>query len=264
MKIVVCLKPVKTSIVFPEDITSSEYMLNPYDTFMLQNIRKMDINNPSVEFIGLMVGPKTAEPVLKRASAYGLDEIYLISDPRIAGADSYATAYVLSKVVETLGNVDYIFCGKKAIDGETGQVPGALAERLGFSIYEDIEKMSFNGIKKQFVGKSVIEDRIYELFLNRQSILVFSDFLLVEPSINLMALKKAKKKPVVNWNLDDINVSPNFSGLKSSKTKILEIDQLISEKSKRHLEEMFIGTLEEKLDYIVEQASMDLLEEVRK
>ena len=68
--------------------------------------------------------------------AVGGDRAYLVSDRLLAGSDTLATSYVLSRAIRTIeekeGRFDLIFCGQQAVDGETGQVGPELAEYLDY------------------------------------------------------------------------------------------------------------------------------------
>lgn len=64
----------------------------------------------------------------------GCDDAALLTDRKFAGSDTLATARVLAAYVRLAGGFDLIFTGERATDGETGQVPPALAELLGCPI----------------------------------------------------------------------------------------------------------------------------------
>ena len=79
----------------------------------------------------LTMGPPKLEDPLLELLARGASRAGLITDRLMAGADTRATARALASAAEKLGPFDAVFCGCKAIDGETGQVPGELAAALG-------------------------------------------------------------------------------------------------------------------------------------
>ena len=79
----------------------------------------------------LTMGPPKLEDPLLELLARGANRAVLITDRLMAGADTRATARALASAAEKLGPFDAVFCGCKAIDGETGQVPGELAAALG-------------------------------------------------------------------------------------------------------------------------------------
>jgi len=78
----------------------------------------------------LTMGPPRASDVLRECLYMGADEAILISDRKFAGADTLATSYVLAEAIKQIGNYDFIFAGRQAIDGDTAQVGPQTAEKL--------------------------------------------------------------------------------------------------------------------------------------
>ena len=77
------------------------------------------------------MGPPAACEVLRESMYRGADRAILISDRRAAASDTLATSYILAQAVRTIGNYDFVFCGRQAIDGDTAQVGPQTAEKLG-------------------------------------------------------------------------------------------------------------------------------------
>jgi electron transfer flavoprotein beta subunit len=78
----------------------------------------------------LTMGPPKAADVLRDCLCRGADRVILLTDRRAAASDTLATSYILSRAVRSLENVDFVFCGRQAIDGDTAQVGPQLAEKL--------------------------------------------------------------------------------------------------------------------------------------
>lgn len=89
----------------------------------------------------LSMGPPGAGQMLRNLAAVGGDAFYLVSDPVFAGADTYATASILSRAIRYLGGFDLILCGDKSTDGETGQVGPELAAILGYRFTDSGEEL---------------------------------------------------------------------------------------------------------------------------
>ena len=90
--------------------------------------------------IALTMGPPFAEEVLRYALSIGADEAVLLTDRKLGGADTAATAYPLGQAVRKIekeilgGDRDYlIISGMQSVDGDTAQVPPQLAEELGIA-----------------------------------------------------------------------------------------------------------------------------------
>ena len=140
MKIVVCIKQVpdteaevkwdlQKGTLKREDMDS---ITNPFDEFALEEAL-LTKEKYDAEIVAITMGPEKATDVLRNALALGVDEVHHVSDPALAGSDTLATSYALAKAIEKVGDVDIVFCGKQATDGNTGIVGSEIAARLGFS-----------------------------------------------------------------------------------------------------------------------------------
>jgi len=91
------------------------------------------------------MGPASASEVLRESLYRGADAVILLSDRHFAAADTLATSYTLSKAIRKIGEYDFIFCGRQAIDGDTAQVGPQLAEKLGvpqITYIEDLRELN--------------------------------------------------------------------------------------------------------------------------
>jgi electron transfer flavoprotein alpha/beta subunit len=139
LNINVCIKQVpdttevkinpETGTLIREGVPS---IINPFDTYAIEEgLLLKEKFGGKVTVISM--GPPQAVEALKEAVAMGADEAVLLSDRAFAGADTWATAYALSRAIRELGEFDIILCGKQAIDGDTGQVGPGIAGQLGIS-----------------------------------------------------------------------------------------------------------------------------------
>jgi electron transfer flavoprotein beta subunit len=82
------------------------------------------------------MGPPIAESALQQSQLIcDADEMHLYSDRMFAGADTLATAEVLKAGIKKMANgqnIDIVFAGHRASDGETGQTGPQTAWKLGF------------------------------------------------------------------------------------------------------------------------------------
>ncbi|MDD5091576.1 MAG: electron transfer flavoprotein subunit beta/FixA family protein [Candidatus Wallbacteria bacterium] len=119
-------------------------IINPDDKHALELALELKSKH-SGEVIIVTMGPPQAKEALVEALAMGGDKAYLVSDRKFAGADTWATAYTLSKVVEKLGHFDLIICGSQAIDGDTAQVGPQLAGFLKIPQITYVRKLELKG-----------------------------------------------------------------------------------------------------------------------
>ena len=137
MRILVCIKQVPGTTAVEVDAETGVLKrvgvatkLNPYDLYALEAALQLK-EQMNAEVCALTMGPPQAEAVLREALMMGVDQVALLSDAALAGADVLATARALSESAKKLGAFDIVFCGKQTTDGDTAQVGPELAEFLG-------------------------------------------------------------------------------------------------------------------------------------
>ena len=145
MNILVCVKQVPdTTEIKIDPVTNTliragvPSILNPFDGYALEVALRIKEANEGSKVVVLSMGPEQAKAVIKEALSVGADAGYLVSGREFGGSDTLATSYILSttlkKIEETEGKFDLIFCGKQAIDGDTGQVGPEMAEHLDITV----------------------------------------------------------------------------------------------------------------------------------
>ena len=143
MNILVCVKQVPdTTEIKIDPVTNTliragvPSIVNPFDAYALEvAVRLKEAAGGKVTVMAM--GPEQAKAALKECLSVGADQAYLVSGREFGGSDTLATSYVLSCAIkavekEAREKFDVIFCGKQAIDGDTGQVGPELAEHMGY------------------------------------------------------------------------------------------------------------------------------------
>ncbi|HPE41576.1 MAG TPA: electron transfer flavoprotein subunit beta/FixA family protein [Thermotogota bacterium] len=128
-------------------------VINPLDLQAIEAGRQF-IEQEGGTLSVFSMGPPQTEESLREAIAMGAHTATLITDRKFGGADTWATARVLSEVLKRNGPYDLILAGEKATDGETGQVGPEVAAMLGipFSTYvSEIDKKNDGVIVKRTV-----------------------------------------------------------------------------------------------------------------
>ena len=242
MKIVVCIKqvPDTTNVrINPETNTlvreGVESIVNPFDEYAIEEaIRiKERLDEPattdesattgeSATTIVVTMGPPQAQAALRQALSVGIDEAILLSDRAFAGSDTWATSYALSKMIEKIGDVDLVLCGKQAIDGDTAQVGPGVAVHLGFpqiTFVKKIEEITPKKIRAERMmeeGHQVIECRLPVLLTVVKEI--------NEPRLpSIRGKMRAKKAEIPTWTAADLDVDHDNIGLKGSPTVVHKI-----------------------------------------
>ncbi|AOL17170.1 electron transfer flavoprotein subunit alpha [Sulfolobus sp. A20] len=173
--------------------------------------------------IVITMGPSQAETALREALAMGIDEAYLISDRAMAGADTWATSYTLSRAIQKLGGADLVVFGRRAVDGETEQVGPQTAKWLGIPVIgyvsqiKSIDKEKIVAVRTTEFDEEVVEAPIPALI----TVLETPNNKPRQPDI--MSLIKAKTTKITVWNKDDIQADPTKIGLAGSPTKVIKV-----------------------------------------
>ena len=93
----------------------------------------------------LTMGPPRAEGTLRELVSRGVDEAILMTDKAFAGADTLATARALAAAAKALGPFDLLLFGRRAADGETGQVGPMTAALLGIPCAANVTLAEYEG-----------------------------------------------------------------------------------------------------------------------
>ena len=111
-------------------------IMNPYDAHALAAAVEWKRRlNGRVTVISM--GPPSFTTTIREAIEMGADRGILISDRKLAGADTLATSYVLAEVIRAIHNedpIDLLLFGKQAIDGDTAQVGPGVGVRLDMPV----------------------------------------------------------------------------------------------------------------------------------
>lgn len=243
MKIVACVKTVKDELVDQQTATG-EYTLNPYDLFALNSILTFR-KEGNHELCCVTMGGSQIRGILEKCYAVGVDEIMWLNDIKFAGADTVATTVALSKAIEQISDCKLIVCGEKAVDGETGQVPPGLAQRLGMQFIggvKNIRELTEEYIIVETEGEK--ENNLIKATL--PAVIAVDEFTTVMEHINLLALKKARKREIPIYTAESLGLAPEDCGLKGSKTSVVRTEPNIVQKEIHSIE----GTIEEKVQLI--------------
>ena len=154
--------------------------------------------------------------------AVGGDKAYLVSDRAFGGADTLATSYTLKTAIdkiETLeGKFDIIFCGKQAIDGDTGQVGPEIAEYYGYpQVTYGLEAEAADGMLKV---KKETEEGAEIIGIRTPCVVTFTkpSFDPRFPTIKRRMAANRAEIPVISDS--DLVLDETRIGLKGSPTKV--------------------------------------------
>lgn len=231
MNILVCMKQVPdTTEIKIDPVTNTliragvPSIVNPYDTYALENAARLKDKNPDTRIVVISMGPEQAKKALKECLAIAADKAYLITDRAFGGSDTLATSYILAEAIKKIEELegykfDAIFCGKQAIDGDTAQVGPQIAEHLQYpqvTYALELEKddKTFKVIQQGPENKQIIS-------VDLPCVVTFTipAFDVRYPTIKRkMAANRTEIPNITSIDLSDIDLMR--CGLKGSPTKV--------------------------------------------
>lgn len=191
-------------------VNREDYIINPADLNALEMALRVKDERDGVEVIALGMGPARVDDALREAMARGADRGVLVSDPALADLkpDAAGGARLMAAAVERIGEVRLVVCGAVALDSGAGELPGRLAEVLGWPALARV--FAIEEITENVVRCSSCEQR------EQRSVRLEADL----PA--LLAVARGANQPrhiygarvidayrrgdVVTWGLDDLGV----------------------------------------------------------
>jgi electron transfer flavoprotein beta subunit len=254
MNIVVCLKQVPgTTEVKIEPATNTlirqgiENIINPFDTYALEEgVRLREKHGGKVTVISM--GPLQAEAALREAVSLGADEAVLLSDRAFSGADTWATAYTLSRAIVKIEKYDLIICGRQTIDGDTGQVGPELAEMLDIPFVAYVSRIE--EIKDGYLRVARMVEEGHEILeTTLPGVITVAKEINVPRLPSLRGIMKSKSVTIPTWGIKELGVDASMVGLAGSSTQVIKVffPQRV------HQAEMLSGNLEQQVETLVDR-----------
>jgi electron transfer flavoprotein alpha subunit len=178
--------------------------------------------------VSLTMGPPFAEEVLRYCLSVSADVGVLLTDRKMGGADTAATAYPLSQAIRRIekeifdGDRNYIIVsGMQSVDGDTGQVPPQVAEDLGIahiayatSFRFDNGRLSINRITRR--GNETVSPETYPC-------LVTVTEWILPLNASFTRTRWARSQRLYAWSAVDVEADETRIGLTGSRTTVVKI-----------------------------------------
>ncbi len=262
IELIVCIKQVPLVSELPWDPKTktlrremAEGMMDPAAKHALEaalQIRKVMeekavAGKKKIRITVITMGPPMSEEVLREALAMGADSGVLLTDPRMAGADTLITSKILGAAIKKVRpDFDLVFCGSAASDSETGQVGPQLAEELDVPAAAYVERLDIeNGhIRIQRLCDNFLET----LEMDLPALVTIPPRTFFPRHVPLGGLQQSFEGGDVRTLLAaDIALSPDLYAAKASPTKIVNVFSPTAEKenirlrgaAKKVVEELF-------------------------
>ena len=226
MRILICLKqvPDTTEVKLTDDLTLERefvaQVLNPADESALELGLELKEQHGGTVTV-LTMGPRRAEGMLREALSRGADEAVLMTSPRFAGADTLVTAHCLAQAETALGGFDLILCGRRAIDGETGQVGPMVAAMLDRPcVVNATEGEIADGCLKAI---QLTEAGSLQWKAPLPAVMTLCEWSHALRLPTISGLRRAAQANVRICEPEDLGIDPADCGLKASPTRVTHI-----------------------------------------
>jgi electron transfer flavoprotein beta subunit len=229
-------------------------ILGPHSAIACNAAFYSKVNYGAEVFVATM-GPPIADYALQQAQLISnADHLHLYSDRIFAGADTLATAEVLKcgiKMIQEQGrNIDIIFSGHRASDGETGQTGPQTAWKLGYTFLGSVISYKVDVEKRKIQATRLISlqgfyDVVEEVEASLPVLMTLdpsyrSDYNTVTQRLAYMknrkeALGKSRgfKTYLQVLNAQQLGADAKFVGLPGSPTIVYKVEKIPKAKPTR-------------------------------
>ena len=241
LNIIVCIKQVPMVSELPWNSKTgtlkreaAQGMMDPASSRALEAALQIKAKN-GAHICAVTMGPPMAEEVLHQANALGADEGVLLTDRKMAGADTFLTSHILGQYVsQHHQKVDLLFCGSQTSDSETAQVGPQLSQEL------DMPAVCWAGqveVKDGVVEVTRHVDDFYEVLEMDLPGLVTIDLNAYKPRyLHLEGVQTAFENPKVTIvDAAKLGLVHDFNALKDSPTRIIDVYSPTTRKENRVL-----------------------------
>lgn len=200
---------------------------NEFDRQALTMAVKMREQQPG-KIVTLTMGPPFADEVLRYALSIGVDEAVLLTDRKLGGADTAATAYPLAQAIRKIekeifnGDRNYVIvAGMQSVDGDTAQVPPQVAEELKLphiayvtNYHSDNGDFKFERITR--LGTETVKATSYPYMIT------ITEW--THPMFPLFSRTRwANSQKILQWDASHIECDSAKIGLAGSRTNVVKI-----------------------------------------
>lgn len=188
------------------------------------------------QIVALSMGPPFADAVLRYALSVGADTGVLLTDRKLGGADTAATAYPLAAAIRKIekdifkGDRNYIILsGMQSVDGDTAQVPPQVAEELQIAHIAYATSFSISRNNNDNNNNT----HLYIKRISRQGTQTVSPvtypFMITitnwtrHPNATFERTRWANSQRLIRWSAADVNGDESRIGLAGSRTTVFKI-----------------------------------------
>lgn len=204
------------------DRDAADGLLSELDEYAVEQALRIADDGDDVEVIALTLGPDDAADAIKRALQMGATAGVHINDDSVHGSDALATSAILAAAIKKL-QPDLVVAGMASTDGTMGVVPAMISERLGWPAATLGATLSVDGSTATIRRDGDIASQTIEVTL--PAIASVTDQSGEPRYPSMKGILAAKKKPVDEWELDDLDLDPEVAqtiGLENAWSTVID------------------------------------------
>ena len=196
--------------------------LNPFDQRALRVALQLRKEGETVTVISM--GPLAAREPLRDAKAMGTDRVILLTDARLAGSDTLATARTLTAALLGVGH-GLVLTGSWTTDSETGQVGPEVAGLLHVPVLTGAR-----GIGRAVDGPGVVvtvdTNTGWATYATHAPLVVSVGEKIIKPGkVSPEERAAVPLSDIETWDLDRISVDPASVGTAGSPTVVVSVSE---------------------------------------
>lgn len=201
-------------------VRTGETALNPFDEYALEAALQLKEKHAASTVTVFAMAPESGKETVRKALAMGADDAVMLSDAALQGSDVWATCRAMAAALKKTG-FDLLLCGALSDDGNTGGVPGGLAEMLGVPGLTNVRKIE--DISNGTIRAQRETDSGYQVVSGPLPALMSVTMAVGEPRYaSLKGIMGAKKKAIAMMTAADLDLQHPL-GSDGSKTELVDI-----------------------------------------
>lgn len=201
-------------------------IINPEDLNALEQALRVKEQLGDAEIVAISMGPQRAAEALREAVWRGADDAILISDRRVAGADTLATSYALALAIRKVG-ASLVFAGRQTIDGDTAHVGPQVAQALGVPQVTYAEEVTVEG--ESLIVKRRLDDGVEVVKAPMQAVITVGSSAAKCRYCNAKRMLRNRNSEITTWSADDLGGDVLRLGLAGSPTQVLRSEPILTE-----------------------------------
>lgn len=196
----------------------------------------------------ISMGPPMAKEILYQAIALGADRGILLTDRRMAGADTFLTSFILARCIQQqAADADLVLCGSQTSDSETGQVGPQLAGELSLPAIGYASDLQLQG--RVVRVQRHVDDFLEVLEMDLPGLVTIDQGAYTPRYAALGGVQEAfEDADIICLDARQLGLDENFHAVKDSPTRIVEVYSPITQKENTVLK----GTAKTVVDQLFE------------